>query len=158
MNADSDVTETVCFVVRNHTMANDLVKCKSKYDCWKLIQCPLFPRLRRLAVADAAGTYGPDMAPIVDYEAELANSVAGFCLANPMPEPLMTVDDLVERGVNPDDIPDMLDMCHKIQVNGNVTKKNSIIGNAIKNLAMSTQSVAENARNLKKRENLFIFF
>jgi len=132
MGVPADVVDDVCWVIRNHTKANDLVNMKSKYDCWKFVNAPLFYRARRLAVADALGTLDENMMPKMDYEAELAKSVAGTCIRLPMPEPIVTADDLAEYGVG--DVGTALCMCHKIQINGGLTIKKSLIKNAIRNL------------------------
>ncbi len=121
-----------CMVIENHMKAIQLVSMKSKYDCWKFINDPLFPRYRRLAVADSLGTLNDDGRPKMDYEAELANSVAGYCMRTPMPESIVTVSDLVEYDI--DDTSYVLNQCHKIQINGGMTDKKTIIKNAMRNL------------------------
>ena len=138
----TDVAKDILWVIENHTKANDLVKSKSKYDCWKFVNEPLFYRARRLAVADSLGTLGEDGLPKMDYEAELANSVAGRCLVDPMPEPVVSGGDLAQylSQFEITDIDEALDLCHKIQINGNVANKDSIIRNAIKCLNQRKQS------------------
>lgn len=117
--------DIVLWVIRHHTEANDLVHSKSKYNVWKLVHHPWFYRLKRLAVADAKGTICGDGNPIMDYDAEFEKSLAYSLVDKPMPTPIVTWDDLSNIPLEDRFYAYML--CHKIQINGNVTKKTSIL-------------------------------
>ena len=116
----------ILWLVENHTKANDLVKCKSKYDAWILTGHPYFGRLHNLAIADSAGTLGDDGKPLIDYDDALSKSIAGQCIGNKMPLPICDVDDFdVPAGY----VDEAWRMAYKIQINSNLgfDHKDSII-------------------------------
>lgn len=119
-------TLTILWLILHHTQANDLVKCKSKYDCWLLVRHPDFDRLRKLARADSKGTLDDNGNPLIDYDSALEQSVAGQCLGLPMPLPICDIDDF---DVPDDAIDDAWRLAYKIQINSNLSfdHKDSII-------------------------------
>lgn len=118
----------VMWLVHMHTAANDLIRSKSKYSCWKLVSHPWFYRLRRLVVADSKSTIGADGLPTTDYDKEFEASLAGWCSKHCMPSPIVSWEDLEE--IPPEDRFEVYKLCHKIQINSNINKRYSILNNA----------------------------
>lgn len=129
-NFSEDEIKMIIWIIANHTNANNLVSTKSKYKCWKLVSHPWFCRLYKLAVADALSTLTSEGTPLIDYPAALRkNQVAAYCIDNPMPDPIVTMDDLMD--IDYDFRKPLFDMCYKIQINGGIKVKESIIRNAM---------------------------
>jgi hypothetical protein len=121
-----NMRDAVIYLVQNHMRAGELVKCKSKYSAWLLVSDPLFYRMRRIAVADSAGTLGDDGKSICDWEEEFAKSLAGTLVDEPMPRPIVTFPDLCGL-VNPYFLYDALGLAYKLQINGNTDNRSSIV-------------------------------
>lgn len=129
----------VCDIVRMHTHMNNIVDCKSRYDCWDLVSNPIFYRLKRLAVADARGTIGDDGNPIMDFDERFSNSLAGRCFLEPMPERVVVLCDLIDyrrehkiNDIGVSAFKEILESCYKNQINGNLYKKEALIKIAIR--------------------------
>jgi hypothetical protein len=118
--------DTGIYLVQNHMRAGELVKCKSKYSAWLLVSDPLFYRMRRIAVADSAGTLGDDGKSICDWEEEFSKSLAGTLVDKPMPKPIVTFPDLCGL-VHPYFLDDALGLAYKLQINGDTDNRSSIV-------------------------------
>ena len=137
MGFEREIREQVLWLIRNHMKALDLKVMRSKYDIWLLVRHPLFGRLRRLARADCKATLDAEGNPRDDFEEILKRPVVAECLEKEMPAAIVKAEDFASQKWDDVHLENALALCHKMQVNGGVLSKESLIRTAIKTLGGS---------------------
>ena len=134
MGFDREIREQVLWLIRNHMKALDLMVMRSKYDIWQLVKHPLFWRLQRLARADCKSTLDAEGHPRDDFEEILNRPIVAECLENEIPVAIVEADDFVSQKWDDIRVENALAFCHKMQINGGVLSKESLIRAAIKSI------------------------
>ncbi|MDY6332070.1 MAG: HD domain-containing protein [Fibrobacter sp.] len=134
MDFDRKKREQVLWLIRNHMKALDLKVMRSKYDIWLLVKHSLFVRLRRLACADCKATLDAEGKPHDDFEEILNRPIVAECLENKMPVAIVEADDFASQKWDDIRVENALVFCHKMQINGGVLSKESLIRAAIKSI------------------------
>lgn len=131
---EKDTRKTILWLVRNHMKALDLRVMRSKYDIWKLVKHPLFRRLEKLASADLHGTLNENGIPLENFHDILMRPIVSECIENEMPLPLVERSDFTNQKWNEEKISLAIEMCHRMQINGKLNNRESLIRAAIRNL------------------------
>lgn len=131
MGFDRETREQVLWLILNHMKALDLKVMQSKYDIWQLFKHPLFWRLQRLARADCKATLGEDGKPRDDFDDFLKRPIVAECLENEIPAAIVDADDFALQKWDVVRVQKALAFCHKMQINGDVQSKESLIRAAI---------------------------
>lgn len=131
MGFDRETREPVLWIIRNHMKAIDLKVMQSKYDIWQLVKHSLFWRLQRLARADCKATLGEDGKPRDDFDDFLKRPVVAECLEKEIPAAIVDADDFALQKWDDFRVQKALAFCHKMQINGDVQSKESLIRAAI---------------------------
>lgn len=126
--------DTILWLVKNHMKALDLRVMHSKYDIWKLVKHPLFKRLEKLARADMQGTLNEAGVPDENFDDILNRSIVANCIKNDMPAAIVQRSNFANKKWDDDKISMAVEMCHRMQINGNVNNIDSLIRAAIRNL------------------------
>lgn len=137
MGFDREIREQVLWLIRNHMKALDLKVMRSKYDIWQLVKHPLFGRLRHLACADCKATLDAEGHPRDDFEEILNRPIVAECLENEMPVAIVEADDFASQKWDDIRVENALAFCHKMQINGGVFSKESLVRAAIKTIGGS---------------------
>lgn len=137
MGFDREIREQVLWLIRNHMKALDLKVMRSKYDIWLLVKHSLFVRLRRLACADCKATLDAEGKPHDDFEEILKRPIVAECLEKEMPAAIVKAEDFASQKWDEVCLKKTLALCHKMQINGGVSSKESLIRTAIKTIGGS---------------------
>lgn len=137
MDFDRKKREQVLWLIRNHMKALDLKVMRSKYDIWLLVKHSLFVRLRRLACADCKATLDAEGKPHDDFEEILKRPIVAECLEKEMPAAIVGAEDFITQKWDEVRLKKTLALCHKMQINGGVLSKESLIRTAIKTIGGS---------------------
>ena len=132
MGFDREAREQVLWIIRNHMKALDLKVMHSKYNIWQLVKHPLFWRLQRLARADCKSTLNVDGKPRDCFDDFLKRPIVAECLEKEMPTAMVKADDFASQKWDDFRLEKALAFCHKMQINGGVVSKESLIRAAIK--------------------------
>jgi hypothetical protein len=114
--------------------ALDLRVMRSKYDIWLLLKHPLFGRLRRLARADSKATLDANGKPHDDFDEILKRPIVAECLEKEMSAAIVKAEDFASQKWDDVRLENALAFCHKMQINGGVFCKESLIRAVIKTL------------------------
>lgn len=133
-NFERSACETILWLVRNHMKALNLQVMHSKYDIWKLVKHPLFGRLRKLAWADLHGTLNENGVPAGNFEDILHRPIIAECLASELPPSIVQPTDFTNQNWDDQKLSRAVEMCHRMQINGNLTNRESLVRAAIRNL------------------------
>lgn len=134
MGFDREAREQVLWIIRNHMKALDLKVMHSKYNIWQLVKHPLFWRLQRLARADCISTLNVDGRPRDDFDDFLKRPIVAECLEKEMPTAMVKADDFALQKWDDVRLGKALVFCHKMQINGGVLSKESLIRAAINSI------------------------
>ena len=137
MGFERETRKQVLWLIRNHMKALDLRVMRSKYDIWLLVRHPLFGRLRRLARADCKATLDAEGNSRDDFEEILKCPLVAECLEKEMPAAVVDADDFASQKWDDVHLEKAVVFCHKMQINGGVFCKESLIRTAIKTLGGS---------------------
>lgn len=137
MNFDRKIREQVLWLICNHMKALDLKVMRSKYDIWQLVKHPLFGRLRRLACADCKATLDAEGKPRDDFDEILKRPVVAECLEKEMPTAIVKAENFASQKWDDVRLEKALAFCHKMQINGGVFSKESLVRAAIKTIGGS---------------------
>ena len=132
MGFDREIREQVLWLIRNHMKALDLKVMRSKYGIWQLVKHPLFWRLQRLARADCKSTLDANGKPRDCFDDFLKRPIVAECLEKEMPAAIVEADDFASQKWDDIRVENALAFCHKMQINGGVLSKESLIRAAIK--------------------------
>ena len=120
------------WVIENHMNAFSLGQMKSDYRVMQIVTHKDFPRLCTLAYADSAATLGPDMKPIHDFKKEVLDmpNVTRW-LGMYAPAPIATADDFYAANVPLKFTREATEFGLKLQINGRITDRQSIINGVL---------------------------
>lgn len=125
-----------CEVIRNltehHMQMHRFTESKSRYKVMTLLHNKDFDRLVKLCKADERGCIKtqPDEWPKIDDALRMPQFAE--MLRTPMPEPIITGQDLLDAGCKPGPaFKKALEVAYKVQVDGHETRKTAILNNAI---------------------------
>ena len=128
-----DIVDTVEYCISMHMKAHNLAQMRSDYDIMELVTGKHFPRLARLARADSKSCLGVDGEPMHDFDQEvLDNSRVKRWIGQPPVAPVVSQYELTAAGVPEQLHPFGMNYCLKMQVNGNVTKRDSLVSALLK--------------------------
>lgn len=131
---EQSARETVLWLIRNHMKALDLRVMRSKYDIWKLVKHPLFGRLKKLAWADLHGTLNENGIPVENFDDVLKRPIVVECIASEMPPAIVQSVDFANQNWDEQKLSQALEMCHRMQINGNLMNRESLVRATIRNL------------------------
>ena len=134
MGFDREAREQVLWIIRNHMKALDLKVMHSKYNIWQLVKHPLFWRLQRLARADCKSTLNVDGKPRDCFDDFLKRPIVAECIEKEMPTAMVKADDFALQKWDDVRLGKALVFCHKMQINGGVLSKESLIRAAINSI------------------------
>lgn len=134
MGFDREIREQVPWLIRNHMKALDLKVMRSKYDIWLLVKHPWFGRLRRLAGADCKATLDAGGKPRDNFEEILKRPIVAECLEKEMPAAIVEAEVFASQKWDDFRLEKALAFCHKMQINGGVVSKESLIRAAINSI------------------------
>jgi len=134
MGFEREIREQVLWLIRNHMLALELKVMKSKVKIWRLVKEPLFGRLVRLARADCRGTLDADGVPKDDFDEILKRPIVVECIAKDMPTPIVTAEDFATQKWEESKVKRALELCYRMQVNGGVESRTSLLCAVLKNL------------------------
>lgn len=130
------MTNKDCEVIRNltehHMQMRRFTESSSRYKVMALFHNKDFDRLVKLCKADEKGciTTQPDEWPKIEDALKMPKYAE--MLETPMPEPLVTGQDLLDAGCKPGPaFKKALEVAYKVQVDGHETRKTAILNNAI---------------------------
>ena len=120
-NEDCD---TIAWLVKHHMRAHQLTDIKSKCKIWRMVSHPLFPRLVKLAEADEKGCRKTAEDEWNGIQAAISRPDIAELIGVPMPERLLTGDDLIAKKYVPGPLfKKALDRAYQGQIDENITDK-----------------------------------
>ena len=118
------------WVIKTHMTAHHLHESKSPYKVMNIVTNEQFPRLARLATADARATLDESRKPRWSFSKVLASPNVQRWLGKPRPCPIVTADDFIDRGISSSNIEvldTLVEFGLKIQLNSGHTVPERII-------------------------------
>jgi len=119
------------WVIENHMTAHHINESKSVYKVMKLVTDEYFPRLARLATADALATLDESGKPRWPFSEVLESPNVKRWLGKPRPAPIVTEDDYEEHGVPSICTDELVEFGLKIQLNSGNTDPKRIINDVL---------------------------
>ena len=128
LGMSNDDIEFVGYMVATHMTAHKLREMKSRYKIMKLVHHKWFNELMLLAMADARGSIHSVDDGSISLEEALDRGIVVECCSEPMPERVLTGDDLIEAGFKPGPkFGDMLETAYRIQIDNYQTSKKYLL-------------------------------
>ena len=112
--------------IKHHMEMHRLPEHRSACRIMLIVTDYLFPRLVRLATADAKSDLGPDGKPMSDINDILSHHKVARWIGKPAPAPIITSLDIAEWGVPLMARGTAYDIAYKMQVNGHCTNREHI--------------------------------
>lgn len=119
------------WVIRSHMDAHHLNERSSVYGVMLVVTHGWFPRLARLATADALATLDEDGNPRWPFSDVLSSPNVQRWLGKPKPLPIVSEDDYRDRGVPEKVLPEVVEFGLKIQLNSKHTDPARIINDVL---------------------------
>lgn len=127
-------TETVKAVVRQHMNAHRLSSHKRKFDILEFVHQPHFEEIMLVSKADDLGSISTIPNDYPGYENIIKDPRVVECINTEMPKPVLTGNDLIERGLKPSSLfKKMLHVAYRHQYEYGETDKNKLF-NFVKNI------------------------
>ena len=127
-------TEFVTTIVREHMNAHSLNKHTHKFPVMEFVHQKFFDEIMLVAQADDRGSIKTVYNEFSNVEEILETPLVKECINTPMPKPILTGDDLIERGLKPNPaFKKMLRTAYKLQIEQNELDKERLFG-AVKNI------------------------
>ena len=126
--------EFVGYMVENHMKVHKLREMNSRYKIMKLVQHKWFNELVLLAMADERGSIKSIEDGDITFDEALERDIVVECRNTPMPERILTGDDLIQFGLKPGPkFSEMLETAHRIQIDNGQTSKKCLF-DSVKNI------------------------
>lgn len=119
------------WVIENHMVAHHLHESSSPYRIMTVVTDKLFPRLARLATADALATLGEDGKPHWPFSDVLNSDRVLRWLGKPRPLPVVDRDDFIDVGVPHGCLYEVVEFGLKLQINNHCTDRDRIINDVM---------------------------
>jgi hypothetical protein len=127
LGMSNDDIAFVSELVRLHMKMHQLSEIKSKYKIMKITTHPFFKELCLLAMCDEEGCVKLEKDEWLGIKASLETKKIRECLLNEMPKPILTGNDLIERGEKPSPLfRKKLEKALQFQIDNNITDKEKL--------------------------------
>lgn len=135
LKMSNEETHFVCSMVAHHMEFHELQKLSDEH-LWRCTAHPHFKEIMMVALADERGAIKLEGFDERDSVQDMMNNarIKDFISRGPLPKPILTGKDLIERGKKPSPaFKKALDAAYKSQINGKVTNKAQLF-RSVKNL------------------------
>lgn len=127
LGMSNDDISFISELVRLHMEMHKLSDLKSKYKIMKITTHPYFKELCLLAMCDEEGCIKLEKDMWPGIKASLETEKVKSCLVNEMPKPILTGNDLIEKGERPSPLfRKKLEKALQFQIDNNITDKEEL--------------------------------